>query len=100
MTNKTLTCTLLLFFILGAATASAADRTFLPTDPVDSQWTGSDQAGDHVLLATLGGKTRWGCLGVVAGITVAGLVGGAVTGGLGLAIIGAYAPVAALYCAR
>lgn len=98
MTNKTLTCTVLLFFVLGAATASAADRTALPTDPVDSQWTGSEQVGDHVLLATSGGKPSLGCLGTIAGVAVTGLVVGALTGGVGLALVGAYAPIAVVLC--
>ena len=98
MTKKTLTCVLLLFLALGASSTSAASETTLLADPLDDRSTEIEQAGNQLLLATSGGKASMSCLGTIAGITALGLIVGAATGGAGLAIIGAYAPLAVVVC--
>ena len=98
MINKTVTCVLLFFLALSVAPTSAASETVVPSDRADAFPAGTVPVADQLLLATSGGK-NWPCLGVVAGLTVAALVVGAATGSVGLALIGAYAPIAVVACA-
>ena len=98
MTKKTVTFLLLLLFALTVASTSAASETTGPSSPLNDLPTGVAPAADHLLLATLGGEVNWSCLGTIAGITAVGLIVGAATGGAGLAIAGAYAPIAVVVC--
>ena len=98
MANKAMTCVLLFFLALGAASTSAASEATVPANPLDNLPTGIDQAGDGLLLATSGGGVNWSCVGAVAGITAFGLIVGAASGGAGLALLGAYAPIAVVLC--
>lgn len=98
MIKTTVTFVLLLFLALSVASASAASETTTPSNPLNDLPTGVAPASNHLLLATLGGKVNWSCLGTVAGVTAFGLIVGAATGGAGLAIAGAYAPIAVVIC--
>lgn len=98
MNNKTLRFILACFIVLGVASTSAATATTALAHPPGHVPTEVDRVGDDLLLATEGGEVSMMCLGAVAGATVAGLVVGAATGGVGLALLGAYAPLAVVLC--
>jgi len=98
MIKTTVTFVLLLFLALSVASTSAASETTGPSNPLNDLPTGVAPAADHLLLATLGGEVNWSCVGTIAGITAFGLIVGAATGGAGLAIAGAYAPIAVVVC--
>lgn len=51
------------------------------------------------MLEIVGGMTDAGCIGAVIGLSLGLLFGAAVTGGAALAVAGAYAPIAAVFCA-
>lgn len=54
---------------------------------------------EGLLEATTGGLNRAACIGVSIGIGLGGLVAGAITGGVGWALAGAYGPaVGAVLC--
>ncbi len=94
MSRKAVAATLLLTFVFALAPATGASGPAVPTDsiPVEAQQTG------EALLATATGGTNWSCVGAVLGFSFAALTAAAVTGGAGLAIAGAYAPVALVFC--
>ena len=98
MTNKTVTCVLLFFLALAVASTSAASETTVPSNPPDDLPSGIAQAAEQLLLTTSGAGVSMSCLGTIAGITAFGLIVGAATGGAGLALVGAYAPVAVVVC--
>lgn len=96
--TKTTVCTILLLFLtLGFVSLSGASEIPLVV-ATDNVPTGVDQAGDQLLADTTGGDVNWSCLGAVAVFTASALVLGAATGGAGLAVAGAYAPLAVVFC--
>lgn len=97
MTRKALTSVLLFFLALGAASASAPGAITSVADSPDHR-AAIEQTEDHLLLATSGTGVNWGCVGAIAALTVGGLAVGAATGSAGLALIGAFAPVAVVFC--
>lgn len=98
MTNKTVRTVLLLFLALGFASASGAAEMTAPVGPTDNFPTEIEHVADQLLVATTGSGVNWSCIGAVAGFTVGALVAGAATGGAGLAVAGAYAPLLIPIC--
>ena len=97
MTKKVISTALFLFLALGFASSSGAAETTILANPTVNSSTGIDDVGEQLLVATTGG-VNWTCVGAIAGFTAAALVIGAATGGAGLAIAGAYAPIAVVLC--
>lgn len=97
MTKNTVSTILLLFLALGFASTSGASEVPLvvATEHVP---TGIAQVGDELLAEITGGEVNWSCLGAVGLYTVSALALGAATGGALLAISGAYAPLAVVFC--
>ncbi|MCY3966207.1 MAG: hypothetical protein OXG83_14320 [Acidobacteria bacterium] len=98
MNDKALRFILVCFIVLGVASTATAMEATAVANPQGHLPTEVDTLGDELLLATVGGEVSMMCLGAVAGATVAGLVVGAATGGAGLALLGAYAPLAVVLC--
>jgi len=94
MSKKAVAATLLLTFVFALAPATGASGPAAPTDsiPVEAEQTG------EALLATVTGGANWSCIGAVLAFSFVGMGVGAATGGVGAAIIGAYAPVALVFC--
>ena len=97
MTNKAISTALFLFLALGFGSASGAAETTALADPTVNSSTGIDDVGEQLLATTTGG-VNWSCVGAIAGFTATALIFGAATGGAGLAIAGAYAPIAVVLC--
>ena len=97
MTKNAVSTILLLFLALGFASTSGASEfpLVVATGHVPS---GIDQMGHQLLADTTGGDANWSCVGAVAVFTASALVLGAATGGAGLAVAGAYAPLAVAFC--
>jgi len=93
MSKKAVAATVLLTFVFALAPAAGASGPTVPTGsiPVEAEQTG------EALLATATGGTNWSCIGAVLASFVA-MGAGAATGGVGAAIVGAYAPVALVFC--
>ncbi len=97
MSKKVVSAALLLalaFALTPTAGASSPPDLAVPEGglPVEVQ-----QAGEPLLAAAIGG-TNWSCIGAVLGFSFVAMGVGAATGGAGLAIAGAYAPVALVFC--
>ncbi|MXW01098.1 MAG: hypothetical protein F4X59_05970 [Holophagales bacterium] len=94
MSKKAVAATLLLTFLFALAPATGASGPAVPTAsiPVEAEQTG------EALLATATGGTNWSCVGAVLAFSFVAMGTGAATGGVGAAIIGAYAPVALVFC--
>lgn len=97
MFKQTVSAVLLLtlvFALAPAAGASSPPDLAVPEGglPVEIQ-----QAGEPLLAAATGG-TLLGCVGAVLAFSFVALGVGAGTGGAGLAILGAYAPLALVFC--
>ena len=97
MTKKTISTAIFLFLALGFASTSGAAETAAVPGPTDNVPSGIDHVGEPLLEATTGG-VNWSCVGAIAGLTAAGLILGAATGGPGAAIAGAYAPILIVLC--
>ncbi len=97
MSKKALATVLLI--TLGFAIAPTAGASSPPDFPVPDGGdpAEAEQVGELV-LATATGGTNWSCVGAVLGFSFTALAAGAATGGVGLAIVGAYAPVALVLC--
>jgi hypothetical protein len=96
---KNAVSTILLFFLaLGFAFTSGASEIPTVVVATDHVPTSIEQVGDQLLVDTTGADVNWSCLGAVAAYTAAALALGAATGGVGLAVSGAYAPLAAVFC--
>ncbi len=98
MTKKAISTVLFLFLALGFASTSGAAETIALAEPTDNFPTGTDRVGDQFLVATTGGGANWSCVGAVFGFSLTALAFGAATGGAGLAIAGAYAPLLVVLC--
>ena len=98
MSKKALATVLLISLVFALApTAGASSPPDLPgLDTGLSAEVG--QAGEHVLAAATGGSTA-GCVGAVLAFSFVALGVGAATGGAGLALAGAYAPILLPLCA-
>ena len=97
MTKKAISTAFFLFLTLGFGSASGAAETTALADPTVNPPTGIDAVGEQLLEATIGG-VNWSCVGAVALFTATALILGPATGGAGLAIAGAYAPIAVVLC--
>ena len=97
MSKKALATVLLLTLTFALApTAGASSAPDFPV-PDGGYPAEAGQAGELVLAASTGG-TNWSCVGAVLAFSFTALAAGAGTGGVGLAIVGAYAPVALVFC--
>ena len=96
MSKKALATVLLI--TLGFALAPTAGASSAP-DPVPDGGhpVEAGQAGELVLAAATGGA-NWSCVGAVLAFSFTALAFGAATGGAGIAIAGAYAPVLLPLC--
>lgn len=94
MSKKAVAATLLLTFVFALAPATGAGGPAVPTDSIPVE---AEQIGE-ALLATATGGTNWSCVGAVLAFSFVAMGTGAATGGVGAAIIGAYAPVALVFC--
>ncbi|MDE2978853.1 MAG: hypothetical protein OXU63_15220 [Acidobacteriota bacterium] len=94
MSKKAVAATVLLTFVFALAPAAGASGPTVPTGsiPVEAEQTG------EALLATATGGTNWSCIGAVLAFSFVAMGAGAATGGVGAAIVGAYAPVALVFC--
>lgn len=90
----------LTFALLASGAAVAAPGTLdVPNVSSPSPVQKVVLVDDVVLDITTGGLNRNACIGIAIGIGLAGLVAGAMTGGVGWALTGAYAPaVGTLLC--
>lgn len=80
--------------VVFSSIATAAPTTVDVTRPSLSASIQEVVLVDDALLSTAtGGLNRAACFGVTFGITLAALGAGAVTGGVGLALLGAYMPI-------
>lgn len=97
MSRKTLATVLLI--TLAFALAPTAGASSAPDFPVPDRGYPAEagQADDLVLAAAIGG-TKWSCIGGVLAFSFTALAAAAATGGVGLAVVGAYAPVALVLC--
>ena len=98
MTKNAVSTILLLFLALGFAPTSGASEIPTVVVATDHVPTSVEQVGDQLLVDTTGGDVNWSCYGAVALFSVSALALGASTGGAGLAIAGAYAPLAVVAC--
>ena len=98
MSKKALATVLLISLVFALApTAGASSPPELPG--LDAGLSAAvEQAGEHVLAATTGGSTA-SCVGAVLAFSFVALAAGAGTGGVGLALLGAYAPLLLPLCA-
>lgn len=97
MSKKVVSAALLLTLVFAIAPAAGANSPPDLAVPKAGYTTEVQQTGAS-LLATATGGTNWSCVGAVLGFSFAALTAAAVTGGAGLAIAGAYAPVALVFC--
>ena len=98
MSKKVVSAVLLLTFVFALAPALGAG------DPPDFAIPAGDLAAEvertgDPLLATATGGTNWSCIGAVIGFSFGAMAAGAVFGPPGVAVIGAYAPIALVACA-
>lgn len=97
MSRKALATVLLI--TLGFALAPTAGASSAPDFPVpDGGYPAEAGQVGELVLATATGGTNWSCVGAVLGFSFVALGVGAGTGGVGAAIVGAYAPVALVFC--
>ena len=97
MSKKAVSATLLLTLVFALAPAAGVSS---PLDLAVSEAgypAEVQQTGEPLLSAAIGG-TNWSCVGAVLGFSFVALGVGAITGGIGAAIAGAYAPVALVFC--
>lgn len=94
MSKKAVATTLLLTFVFALAPATGASGPAVPTDSIPAE---AEQIGE-ALLATATGGTNWSCLGAVLAFSFVAMGAGAVAGPVGLAVTGAYAPIALVFC--
>lgn len=97
MSKKAVATTLLLtlaFAFAPAASAVGNPRLAVQAGglPVDAEQTG------EALLAEATGGTNWSCIGSVLAFSFVAMAAGAGTGPVGLAVVGAYAPIALVFC--
>ena len=94
MSKKAVAATLLLTFLFALAPATGTSGPTVPTGsiPVEAEQTG------EALLPTATGGANWSCIGAVLAFSFVAMGTGAATGGVGAAIVGAYAPVALVFC--
>lgn len=98
MSRKALATVLLI--TLAFALAPTAGASSAPDFPVPDGGYPAEagQVGELVLAAATGGSAA-SCVGALIGFSLTALALGAATGGVGLALFGAYAPVAVVLCA-
>lgn len=97
MSRKALATVLLIILAFAfAPTAGASSALDFPV-PDGGYSAEAGQADDLVLAAAIGG-TNWSCVGGVLAFSFTALAVGAATGGVGLALAGAYAPVLLPLC--
>lgn len=94
MSKKAVAATLLFAFVFALAPAAGAGGPIVPpgTTPADAE-----QAGE-ALLATATGGANWSCIGAVLAFSFVAMGAGAVAGPAGVAVAGAYAPLALVFC--
>ena len=97
MSKKTLAAALLLTFVFALAPATGAGGSQDLVVPDVGFPAEVERAGEPLLAATTGG-TNWSCIGAVLGFSFVALGAGAVAGPAGLAVAGAYAPIALVAC--
>ncbi|MDE2852109.1 MAG: hypothetical protein OYL92_14500 [Acidobacteriota bacterium] len=97
MFKKAVSATLLLALVFALTPAAGASNPPDLAVPEAGYPTEVQQTGEPFLSATNGG-TNWSCVGAVLGFSLFALGAGAGTGGVGLAVVGAYAPLALVFC--
>lgn len=94
MTKKAVATTLLLTLVFALAPAAGASGPAVPTGSIPVE---AEQVGE-ALLATATGGTNWSCIGAVLAFSFVAMGAGAVAGPPGVAVAGAYAPLALVFC--
>lgn len=97
MSKKAVATTLLLMLAFALAPAAGAVGPSDSSVPVGDLPTEVERAGEPLLAAATGG-TNWSCIGTVLGLSFGALAAGALGGPAGVAVIGAYAPIALVVC--
>lgn len=98
MSKKALATVLLMTLVFALApTAGASSPPDLPGLNAGLS-AAVEQAGEHVLAAATGGANA-SCVGTLLAFSFVALGVGAATGGVGLALAGAYAPILLPLCA-
>lgn len=97
MFKKAVSAVLLLTFVFALAPAAGTSGPPGFAVPEAGFPTEVQQAGEPFLAAATGGSTM-SCVGAVLGFSFTALAFGAATGAAGIAIVGAFAPVAMAFC--
>ncbi len=97
MSRKSVATALLLALVFAIAPAAGAAGPPGSAAPGAGFRVEVEQVGEP-LLASVAGASRASCVGAVIGFSLAALTVGAFTGGIGLAIAGAYAPALTVLC--
>ncbi|MXX76374.1 MAG: hypothetical protein F4210_06955 [Holophagales bacterium] len=98
MSKKVVSAVLLLTFVFALAPAAGVSDPSNFAVPEGGPPVEFQQAGEPLLAAATGG-VNWGCIGAVLGFSFGAMAAGAVFGPPGVAVIGAYAPIALVACA-
>lgn len=94
MFKKTVAATLLSALVFALAPAASAGGPAVPTGTIPAD---AEQTTEASLAVAIGG-TNWSCIGAVVAFSFVAMGTGAATGGVGAAVVGAYAPLALVFC--
>lgn len=97
MFKKAVSAVLLLTFVFALSPAAGANDPPGFAVPEAGFPTEVQQTGEPLLAGATGGSAL-SCVGAVLGFSFTALAFGAATGAAGLAIVGAFAPVAMAFC--
>ena len=94
MFKKTVAATLLSALVFALAPAASAGGPAVPTGTIPAD---AEQAAEPSLAVAIGGA-NWSCIGAVVAFSFVAMGAGAVAGPPGVAVAGAYAPIALVFC--